>query len=67
MRMLRFFLTLSLREKFYFIPMVLVIIWLGVAPHYLLSRTAPSVERLIQQYQTKIGTSEASMYSGELK
>ena len=44
-------------EYSYFIPLVLLVIWLGVAPGYVMDKVAPSVEKLIGQY-------EAGIYKG---
>ena len=38
------------REIFYFLPLVVLVIWLGVAPNYVLDRIAPSVDGVIKQY-----------------
>ncbi len=35
------------REKFYFLPLIVMVIWLGVAPSYVLDRIAPSIENLV--------------------
>lgn len=37
------------REKFYFLPLILLVIWLGVAPSYVLDRIGPSIENVIGQ------------------
>jgi NADH-quinone oxidoreductase subunit M len=37
------------REKFIFLPLIILVIWLGVAPNYILDKIAPSVENLITQ------------------
>lgn len=37
------------REKFIFLPLIILVIWLGVAPSYVLDRIAPSVDNLIGQ------------------
>jgi NADH-quinone oxidoreductase subunit M len=36
------------REILYFIPLIILVIWLGVAPSYVLDRIAPSIENLIE-------------------
>lgn len=41
------------REKFYFLPLVVLVIWLGVAPNYILDRIAPSIDNVIVQSQPK--------------
>ena len=38
-------------EYSYFIPLVLLVIWLGVAPGVVMDKVAPSVEKLISQYE----------------
>jgi NADH-quinone oxidoreductase subunit M len=40
---------LDAREKFIFLPLIILVIWLGVAPSYVLDRIAPSVQNLIGQ------------------
>jgi len=37
------------REKFYFLPLIVLVIWLGVSPSYVLDRIAPSIENLVTQ------------------
>lgn len=41
-------------EYSYFVPLVLLVIWLGVAPNYVMSKISPSVEKLIGQYEAGI-------------
>ncbi len=48
------------REKFIFLPLIILVIWLGVAPSYVLDRIAPSVENLIGQ-GVSVVTEEASV------
>lgn len=45
---------LDRRELGYFIPFVLLVIWLGVSPNYVLNRIAPASEKLVAEYQTSI-------------
>lgn len=47
-------LDLDGREKLYFLPLVLLVIWLGVAPGYILDRTQPAVQTLVNDYQTRL-------------
>lgn len=47
---------MSFVEKAYFLPLVVLVLWLGVAPAYVLDRTAPAIENLLEQYHTKLGT-----------
>ena len=41
-------------EYSYLVPLVLIVIWLGVAPSYVMDKVAPSVEKLIGQYEAGI-------------
>ncbi len=50
---------LNKREFFYFVPLVIIVLWLGVAPSYVLDRTGPSVEKLIAQYNAKLTSTTA--------
>lgn len=45
---------MTLVEKFYFAPLVVLVIWLGVAPAYVLERTTPTIDHLVQQYQSSL-------------
>lgn len=40
---------LDKREAFYFLPLIALVIWLGVAPSYVLDRIAPSIKTVIEQ------------------
>lgn len=42
------------REFFYFVPLLIIVIWLGVAPSYVLDRTGPAVDKLLTQYNSKL-------------
>lgn len=53
------------REIFCFVPLVILVIWLGVAPGFVLDRTGPSVEKLMAQYRAKLsGTSSTLENTG---
>lgn len=39
-------------EYGYLVPLCLLVLWLGIAPSYVMDRVAPSVEKLIVQYET---------------
>lgn len=45
---------LTVVEKAYFLPLVLLVIWLGVAPSYIQDRTAPAIENLLEQYHSRL-------------
>ncbi|HPD83136.1 MAG: NADH-quinone oxidoreductase subunit M [Alphaproteobacteria bacterium] len=41
-------------EYGYLVPLVLMVLWLGVAPSYVMDRVAPSVQKLIGQYEAGV-------------
>lgn len=45
---------LNKREYIYLIPLCLLVLWLGIAPSYVMERIAPSVKKLIGQYEAGI-------------
>ncbi len=45
---------LDLREKLMFIPLAILVLWIGIAPNYILNITDKSVEKLIQQQKPRI-------------
>lgn len=45
---------LDLREKLIFLPLIILVIWLGVAPRYVLDRIAPSVQNLLVQSTSEV-------------
>lgn len=53
-------LDLTKVEKLYFLPLVILVLWLGVAPAYVLDRTAPAIENLIAQYHDSIGAATSA-------
>ncbi|MCI5059704.1 MAG: NADH-quinone oxidoreductase subunit M [Alphaproteobacteria bacterium] len=42
---------LNAREHLVLVPLVLMVLWLGIAPGFVMERVAPSVEKLIGQYE----------------
>jgi len=52
---------LDRREYAYFVPFVLLVIWLGVSPGYVMDRIAPASEKLVADYQASISASESMM------
>ncbi len=38
-------------EYSYLVPLVLIVLWLGIAPSYVMDRVSPSVEKLLGQYE----------------
>ncbi len=45
---------LNNREYFYFLPLVILVLWLGVAPGYVLDRISPATEKLITDYKARL-------------
>ncbi|PCI01783.1 MAG: NADH-quinone oxidoreductase subunit M [Alphaproteobacteria bacterium] len=41
-------------EKFILIPLVLMVLWLGIQPNFILDRIGPSVNRTLENYYTAI-------------
>ena len=39
-------------EYSYLVPLVLMVLWLGIAPSYVMDKVAPSVQKLITQYES---------------
>lgn len=54
-------------EYGYLVPLVLLVLWLGIAPSYVMDRVAPSVEKLIGQYEAGLnkGSTSFDMVEGE--
>lgn len=50
---------LNVLEYSYFVPLVLLVIWLGVQPGVVMEKVAPSVEKLIIQYESGLGADRA--------
>jgi len=48
------------REIAVFVPLIVVVLWMGVYPSSFLNVTSASVEQLIQTYQTKLAASHAA-------
>lgn len=44
----------NFREFGIFVPLVLLVLWLGVQPNYILSRTEPAVQKLVSDYEARI-------------
>jgi NADH-quinone oxidoreductase subunit M len=49
---------LTLRERLVFVPLVLLIFWMGVYPQPLLDRAQPSLDRTIALVQKRLAMSE---------
>ncbi len=45
-------------EYGYLVPLVLIVLWLGIAPSYVMDKVAPSVEKLIGQYEAGLTISK---------
>lgn len=42
------------REYGYFLPLIILVLWLGVAPNYVLDRIGPSVQKLVSDYHSEL-------------
>ena len=49
------------KEKTVFIPLALLVLWLGVMPNVVMDKTAPAVDKLIAQYQAGLNIGEAAI------
>lgn len=49
---------LNNREYGYFLPLVILVIWLGVSPSYVMQRIAPSSEKLVADYQAHLSSAD---------
>ncbi|MCB1558516.1 MAG: NADH-quinone oxidoreductase subunit M [Alphaproteobacteria bacterium] len=45
---------LTVVEKAYFLPLVLLVLWLGIAPAYVLDRTVPAIENVLARYDVAV-------------
>lgn len=52
---------LNPREILIFIPFVVLVIWLGVAPGYLMERVSPSVSKLLTTYHERVDAAEEKL------
>lgn len=48
-------------ERFYLIPLALMVIWLGVTPGFVMDRVSPSLEKLRIQYVSAINAHEQAL------
>jgi NADH-quinone oxidoreductase subunit M len=62
---LKSILDLEWREVAIFAPLIGVTLWMGLYPSSFLDVIAPSVDKLIANYQTAIGATKAAMLSGQ--
>lgn len=52
---------LTTLEYTYLVPLALLVLWLGIAPSYVMDKVAPSVEKLIGQYEAGLETKPVSL------
>ncbi|MEO8560149.1 MAG: proton-conducting transporter membrane subunit, partial [Rhodospirillales bacterium] len=62
---LKSIVDLEWREVAIFVPLIAVTIWMGVYPSSFLDVIAPSVEKLVSNYQAAVGATKAAMLSGQ--
>ncbi|MDY0028594.1 MAG: NADH-quinone oxidoreductase subunit M [Pseudobdellovibrionaceae bacterium] len=48
-------------EKAYFLPLVVLVLWLGIAPGYVLERTVPAIESVLSRYEVQVETIPAAV------
>ncbi len=51
---------LTWKEKVNFVPLALLVLWLGVSPGVVMNKTQASVDKLIGDYQTALTQAETS-------
>jgi NADH-quinone oxidoreductase subunit M len=51
-------LDLSPREVAIFVPLILIVLWMGIYPSSFTSITGPTIERLIANYEVAVGPSQ---------
>ena len=51
---------LNKRELFIFLPFIVLVLWLGVAPGYVMERVAPSVQKMLTNYELQLSKAEAA-------
>ena len=56
---------INFRELFMFVPLVLLVIWMGVQPQIVLDKVSPSVAKLLLHYNTQIEKAEKAKKEGE--
>lgn len=49
------------KEKTFFVPLAILVLWLGVMPNVVMDKTAPAVDKLIAQYQAGLNIGEAAI------
>ena len=54
-------------EYSYLVPLVLLVLWLGIAPSYVMDKVAPSVENLIGQYEAGLKAGIESAAGAEIR
>ena len=48
-------------EYGYLLPLVLLVLWLGIAPSYVMDRVAPSVQKLMGQYEAGLNKGDVAV------
>jgi hypothetical protein len=51
-------LDLSPREVAIFLPLILIVLWMGIYPASFTSITGPTIDRLISNYQVAVGPTQ---------
>ncbi|WP_422366716.1 NADH-quinone oxidoreductase subunit M [Pelagibius sp.] len=61
---LKSILDMDWREKAVFAPLIVLVLWMGIYPASFIDVMAPSVERLVENYQVALANSEGPLLAG---
>ena len=61
---LKSILDMDWREKAVFAPLIVLVLWMGIYPASFIDVMAPSVERLVENYQLALANSEGPLLAG---
>ncbi len=61
---LKTILDMDWREKAVFAPLILLVLWMGIYPSSFIDVMSPSVERLVEDYQTALAASDGTLFAG---
>uniref|UniRef100_UPI00262DAE9B NADH-quinone oxidoreductase subunit M n=1 Tax=Pelagibius sp. TaxID=1931238 RepID=UPI00262DAE9B len=61
---LKSILDMDWREKAVFAPLVILVLWMGIYPASFIDVMAPSVERLVENYQLALASAEGPLLAG---
>ncbi len=61
---LKSILDMDWREKAVFAPLIILVLWMGIYPASFIDVMAPSVERLVENYQLALASAEGPLLAG---